>query len=76
MMLPLNCEFRHETFSIRTGIHTGKSLAGVVGQKMPRFYLFGKVPMFAETLESRLNRVQISQQTYNRIYLKLMHSEH
>lgn len=55
-----------EHLSVRIGIHTGDVISGMIGQKIPKFSLFGDTMNIASRMEScgKPNCVHVSRYTY------------
>ena len=51
---------------IRIGIHTGHVVAGVIGEKVPRFIVMGEAVNFASRMESHglPGKIQVSKISY------------
>ncbi|XP_072033174.1 uncharacterized protein [Amphiura filiformis] len=57
---------KHVTIKLRVGLHTGPVVAGIVGLKIPRYFMFGETVNTALRMKAtgQPMRVQISENTY------------
>jgi len=62
----ISSSFDKEYLSVRIGIHTGDIVSGMIGQKLPKFSLFGDTMNIASRMEKcgKPNRIHVSQDTY------------
>jgi class 3 adenylate cyclase len=58
-------DVKFPNINIRIGIHSGNTVAGVIGSKMPRYYLYGETVEVASRMETTgaPGQIQISDAT-------------